>query len=56
LPNGAHGQLVAVAFSAYTTRRHQEMATAAGFDLFIGKPIAPPDFVAAIARVIAQRR
>ena len=56
LPNGDHGRLVAVAFSAYTTRQHQEMATAAGFDLFVGKPIAPPEFVAAIARVIDTRR
>jgi CheY-like chemotaxis protein len=49
-----HDRLPAIAVSGYASARDSEMATAAGYDLHIAKPVSPVDLAKAIAQVMTK--
>src|SRR5262249_38218757 len=55
LPPERGGDIPAVALSAYTRDTDRQRALAAGFHLYLSKPIAPSELVAAVARIAGRK-
>lgn len=55
LPPERGGDIPAVALSAYTRDTDRRRALAAGFHLYLSKPVAPSELVAGIATVVGRK-
>jgi signal transduction histidine kinase/CheY-like chemotaxis protein len=56
LPEGAGGDVPAVALTAYTRTEDRREARKAGFTTHLGKPVSPDDLVQTVARLAARNR
>lgn len=52
LPQDQGGEVLALAFTAYADREDRILALEAGFNIHLGKPVAPEDLVMTIANLV----
>jgi len=55
LPDAALARVPALALTAYTQYADQQTLSAAGFDLYLAKPVDPWSFVLSISRLVFDR-
>lgn len=52
MPNNLGGEIPAIALTAYAAETTQKQVFAAGFQLYISKPVEPSKLIAAIASLV----